>query len=367
MTIGVMLLTSTTALADPLSTQLNGQQQQLEQNRDTYDDIQNQIEDASASIQKFDDQIQDMMDDIDATQKQIAKTQADIKNTENEIQKSTEELNIEQESFDERVQAIYRSGEFSYIGILLGSKSLTDFLGRVEIVSRIIKYDNGIMDGLKAERQKIANEKEALKKKNDSLVALDKQNKDKLAELNAKKSEQVVLANQLRDKEKLYASKIQESQELVNATLKQIQAMKEAAKKQAAKNKPTDMTSRGSSYIRPNASGNDLVVYASNFLGVPYVWGGNTPSGFDCSGFTKYVFAHFGISLARRASQQAKQGVAVSKDNLQPGDLVFFGNPVYHVGIYVGNGCFIHAPQTGDVVKIAPLRWMNFSYARRVR
>lgn len=121
--------------------------------------------------------------------------------------------------------------------------------------------------------------------------------------------------------------------------------------------------SRGSSGA-PTSS-NSIIAYASTFQGVPYMYGGNGPSSFDCAGFTCYVFAHFGISLPRVASDQQNVGTYVSRDQLQPGDLVFFGSPAHHVGIYIGDGCMIHAPHTGDVVKISPLH-SDFSGGRRV-
>ena len=109
--------------------------------------------------------------------------------------------------------------------------------------------------------------------------------------------------------------------------------------------------------------GDKVVKYAMKFLGTPYVWTGVTPAGFDCSGFTKYVYRNFGISIPRVAADQYKYGpgVLISKDKLIPGDLVFFKGYTHsstnpgHVGIYVGNGEFIHAPKSGDVVKISPL------------
>lgn len=100
------------------------------------------------------------------------------------------------------------------------------------------------------------------------------------------------------------------------------------------------------SYI---TSGNNVIDTAQQFLGVPYVWGGSSPSGFDCSGFVQYVFARCGIDLPRTADVQATAGTPVSKSELQPGDLVFFAGDyvnISHVGIYVGDGKMIHASTT---------------------
>ena len=112
--------------------------------------------------------------------------------------------------------------------------------------------------------------------------------------------------------------------------------------------------------VASNSSmGQQIVDYAKQFLGVPYVYGGNGPNSFDCSGFTSYIYRHFGYTLNRTASTQLSNGVAVSKSELQPGDLVFFryntSYPASHVGIYIGNGQFIHASTNKYQVQIDQL------------
>ncbi len=120
-----------------------------------------------------------------------------------------------------------------------------------------------------------------------------------------------------------------------------------------------------------SASGNAICQEAAKYLGVPYLWGGTTPSGFDCSGFVQYVFRSLGIEISRTTYTQVNEGVPVSKNELQPGDLIFFGSGlnVHHVGIYVGNGMMIHAPYTGTVIQYqsidTPYYASEFSCARR--
>lgn len=115
-------------------------------------------------------------------------------------------------------------------------------------------------------------------------------------------------------------------------------------------------------------TGSSVVADAERYLGVPYQWGGTSPtSGFDCSGFTQHVFGDLGISLPRTAAeQQASAGQSVpSLAQAQPGDLLFFGSPAEHVGIYLGNGQMINAPHTGAVVRIESV-WETPSSILRV-
>jgi cell wall-associated NlpC family hydrolase len=98
------------------------------------------------------------------------------------------------------------------------------------------------------------------------------------------------------------------------------------------------------------------------YLGVPYVWGGSSPRGFDCSGFVMYVFAQIGVSLPHSSYALYGMGIPVSYSQLQPGDLVFFAG-ASHMGIYIGGGQFIHAPHTGDVVKISSMSgWYSSTF-----
>ena len=120
--------------------------------------------------------------------------------------------------------------------------------------------------------------------------------------------------------------------------------------------------------------GQNLVETAKQYIGTPYVYGGMSPRGFDCSGFVKYIYSIYGVSLDRVANDQASNGIWVARENLQPGDIICFtskpgGSYVNHVGIYVGNNQFIHSPRTGYTVTIENLDGSfgaRYAAARRI-
>lgn len=118
--------------------------------------------------------------------------------------------------------------------------------------------------------------------------------------------------------------------------------------------------------VSPNAT--SVVELAKQYQGTPYVWGGTTPKGFDCSGFVQFLYAKKGVKVSRTTYTQVKEGTEVPINRLQPGDVLFFGShdAPHHEGLYIGHGQFIHAPHTGDVVKISNLSdRTDFAQARR--
>lgn len=347
-------------------------------------EIQTQKNDLENKIVKMDNQIETLMSQISSNKESIAAKQKQIDLAQADITKAEEDIKAEQLLFQERLRAMYISGtSSSTVEILLDSRSFEDLLSRADNIRRVMEYNISIINDFKEKKEILDNKKAALEVEKTALVSLQKDNEQKLAELNTQKSDQAALISQLKAQESQYGSQIAaaEAAALAAAKAEIEKAKQEAAALAASSNTsrgPANSESSGSSSSSSSSSSNQygstgsaiyspdsVIAYASRFLGVPYVWGGTTPSGFDCSGFVQYVFAHFGISLPRVAADQQKVGTYVSREDLQPGDLVFFGDPAHHVGIYVGNGYMIHAPHTGDVVRIGPLN-SDFSYGRRI-
>ena len=308
-------------------------------------------EKSEMAIENFDSQIQENMDKTEENKGKITETEKEIKNAATDIIKTEKDAKKEQELFNSRMRNMYINGFDSYTSILLDSESFGDFVSRVDNIKTIIEYDKKVVDRFNDINDKINKKQQSLIKKKEVLLNLQIENKQKL--------NKIMVAKQAQNK--LIAGNI------VTGWTSNSQSVTESITKlnQIKKSVPNYTPSRGSAGVSSNA----VIAYASGFLGTPYLWGGTTPSGFDCSGFTQYVYAHFGVSIGRSTFDQINDGVQVDKNSLQPGDLLFFGtlkNP-HHVGIYVGNNTYIHAPHTGDVIKVSTLGRSDFVTARRVK
>ena len=353
--ITVTMTLNSVVMAAPASSNADAQTQQLQVDKGNLQAAQDKRFEIEKNIENLDNQIEDIMFKIEKNKSDIEKVQADIKTTEINIKKSEEDLNNQKKIFNERVKAIYVSGIGAYMETLLDAKGFGDLVSRVEAIKSIIDLDEKIMDKINQQSKKLQADKKELSSKNENLLVINKANTDKLAELTKSKEAQNKLITEAKKQENTFSAIVAGSEAKIKETMAQVVAVRAAV--------PQYIPTRGATTISSNA----VIAFASNFLGTPYLWGGTTPAGFDCSGFTQYVYAHFGVRLGRTTYDQIKDGVAVSKDNLQPGDLLFYGNgSPTHMGMYIGNGMYIHAPRTGDVIKISPIARPDYITARRV-
>jgi cell wall-associated NlpC family hydrolase len=277
----------------------------------------------------------------------------------------------------------------------------------MEAVGKLMSLDKQIISDLKDQKQKLDDKVNELETKNAQLAKLNESTQKQVDDLNTKKNDQLKLVADLKDQQKKVlgdlansevaliqypASVIDNGDSSVNDLQNAIDMLRQARTKvvspdvdskivnyiekakKVADNKKAAATaqtfvSRGSSGSgNVPASSSSVLSEAYKYLGIPYVWGAGGPNSFDCSGFTSYVFGKLGVSLPRTTYDQINVGTSVSYSDLQPGDLVFTrgsSSRPEHVGIYVGGGQMIHAPRTGENVKVGPI--YDYVASRRLK
>ena len=265
----------------------------------------------------------------------------------------------------ERVVALYTSNSPDALSIILGASSLGDLIERLDSANRIAQDDARIAAEVTRYRNEVQDRQQAL-------VKAEADQEKVVAERAAQRAS---IQSQLAQRQALYSS-IKDQIVKLEAAERERQARlaaqaKAAAREQSQQPAPAPAPAgepSGGIPAPPPSSHSGVVSIALQYLGVPYVWGGASPSGFDCSGLTMYAYAKVGVYLPHNAAMQYGMGTPVARSQLAPGDLVFF-NGLSHVGMYIGGGRFVHAPHTGDVVKISSLSeyWYSATYvgARR--
>jgi cell wall-associated NlpC family hydrolase len=254
-------------------------------------------------------------------------------------------LDLADQSLQQTVVASYKSRQVNLLDVLLSTQNFDQLLTQLDDMQRFNMQGVDIVTSIQAAKQRIidlrltlAADKAAAKK----LVAETQSKKDAVKMLITK---QAGIASGLK------------RQIAAQQAAAALAARRAALAAQQAQSSSASVAYTGP-MVDPGGAGQPAAVaIAQRYLGVPYVWGGASPSGFDCSGLVMYVYAQLGIGLPHAATMQQQMSKPVPLGSLQPGDLVFFGGPSfsYHVGIYVGGGQMINAPHTGAVVGYASI------------
>jgi len=281
---------------------------------------------------------------------------------------------------------IYTSSDSnSTIEVLLGASNLDDLLDRIDTVNRVSDQTSAVVGDVKGFRTNVAAQTARLHRAETEQQQVVAQRAAEKRSIDAQLSERNRLLVSVRE-EIAHLQAVERARQAELARQARARLAAQAAAKPVVSTFAAAATGAAPSVTAttaaptveaqapeplaqaPTSQYGGVVGVAMQYLGTPYVWGGASPGGFDCSGLVMYAFAQVGVSLPHSSYAQYGMGVPVSYDQLQPGDLVFFSG-LGHVGIYIGGGQFIHAPHTGDVVKISAMSgWYSSSYvgARRI-
>ncbi len=350
----------------------------LSDTNDKIDSLKDQQSEVSSDIQSKSDELDTILAAQKKLQTDITNKQAEIEQNQSDLADAQEQQQEQYEAMKKRIQFMYEnSTEDNLWTAIIEAKGISDMLNRIEYVSDVYNSDRNLMESYQAAVEQVKQIGEQLDSDMDELTAMQDDYEAQQSEI-----ESAIL--ELENQKEQYASQITEAQQQAEnyqniidtqaAIIQQQEAAAAAAalrqqQQAAASSSNSNSSNSGStSYDGGGAgsggtiandyasgggknpsgttgvSGSDVVSYAMQFVGNPYVWGGNSlTNGVDCSGFVHEVYAHFGISTPRYSQAFKSVGQAVSFDNIQPGDVVVYPG---HVAIYRGGGCIVEAQST---------------------
>jgi peptidoglycan DL-endopeptidase CwlO len=319
--------------------------------------------DVQAQIDKLGAEISDLDEQYNQASIHLQKVQSEIQDSQNQGAKAQADFLALQKVASAQAAAIYRAGAPSLVVAFLSSKNLDDFNKKMELISQVSDWQSGIMTSLQIadQRAKVAQadlSRQLAQQKsiNDSLAKQRNALNDRLA------SEQKLLG-QITEANRQAAAKAAADRAAAVRSAMAVAKAAMAATKSSASPSPSSSSSSsgssGSSDALPAIPSSDqaavAVRAAMGQIGKRYVWAGAGPDTFDCSGLTMSSWRQAGVVMAHSAADQYASFKHVSTDQLQPGDLVFFGHPIHHVGMYVGGGMMVHAPESGELVQVTPM------------
>ena len=407
---------------DKLKQEQSGNQSKLEGTRGKINNLTGVMDDLDAEIEGLDTEMVGLLTDISIIEQAIQDKREEIAQTEEALKEAIQVQDEQYEAMKIRIRYMYEKGDKSYLTLLLESQSIDDALNKADYIEKLYEYDRKLLLEYQATVQRVSELKDTLEEEESELMSskielreqqelLDellaqkkKEYEDYDARLVKAKQEAAVYTakinqqtNELRaleakqkEKEKEKEEKLKEEEETRRKAEEERLRAEQEANEAASNDSGYTGTSSGSgsSHDSGTSSGNSggsdssgssdapkpsggggskgqqIVDYACQFLGNPYVPGGTSlTNGADCSGFTMSVFRQFGINLPRNSYAQSQVGTAVSYDQARAGDIIYYGG---HVGIYMGDGRIVHASTQKTGIKISVATYRPIITIRRV-
>ena len=405
------------ASADELQNKIEQQESKLEAIQSEVLSAQQTLTAVQAEISAAESRSNELLESRITTQDEVTTLAEEIEKLEIIIEKREEQL-------QEQARSVQVNGSnTNYINFVFASESLTDLVARVEVVTTMVSANKSLVEQQISDKEAVTDKKVASEEKLEEIIGMSTELEQLKADLHIKKIEEESAIAALNaeqstvqaDRDKFIAQKeeadrraAEEAAAIAAAEAAAIAAAEEAARVAAIaveevaevetvattsrnvaapavtapqQSAPTETVAQAPATTpestpaptpapapAPSHSG-DLIGEAYKYLGVPYVWGGKTPAGFDCSGFTSYVFRQaYGMEIGSWTGAQENLGTKISVSQAQPGDLLFWesAGSTYHVAIYLGGGSYIHAPYEGRTVEVNTISNFTPQFAVRV-
>ncbi len=343
------------------------------------ENIQSQQQELQSQIDALDADLVNIIMNLDILEGELSDKQTELDNVTAQLAQAQEDEQNQYDAMKKRIVYMYENGDDSYIEALVGATDFSDLLNRLEYAQQIYDYDRNLLTQYQETVQQVADLKSQVETEKAELEEVQQSYQEQQASYESmiaeKQSQMSDFDTQLASAQSLaaqYKATVDEQNEII----RQEQAAAAAAAAQNNNNNTGSNTggdsttggSTGGGGLNPSfstsVSGSDVVSYACQFIGNPYVWGGESlTNGADCSGFIKSVYANFGISLPHSSVALQRAGSEVSYENAQPGDIVCYAG---HVAIYMGGGQIVHASSPSTGIKTGSATYRSIISVRRV-
>ena len=352
------------------------------------ENIQSQQQELQSQIDALDADLVNIIMNLDILEGELSDKQTELDNVTAQLAQAQEDEQNQYDAMKKRIVYMYENGDDSYIEALVGATDFSDLLNRLEYAQQIYDYDRNLLTQYQETVQQVADLKSQVETEKAELEEVQQSYQEQQASYESmiaeKQSQMSDFDTQLASAQSLaaqYKATVDEQNEIIRQ--EQAAAAAAAAQNNNKGNNTTtannnngsntggDSTTGGSTGgggLNPpfstSVSGSDVVSYACQFIGDPYVWGGESlTNGADCSGFIKSVYANFGISLPHSSVALQRAGSEVSYENAQPGDIVCYAG---HVAIYMGGGQIVHASSPSTGIKTGSATYRSIISVRRV-